>query len=165
MLMSHRTDPMSGFPQAAHAALLTQEATARVVLPGEAPAMAALGHEALKEFTGRPDVAKGAEHFTAPREARIPDRAPAGRGGVVDLRAEEGTAADPGAEANADLDLGPGPGTTANTYADAGLDAGAAEFRGQQCERTAHGARVVRRVFDCGCQLTYSSDRTHLGWS
>ncbi|MFE1960160.1 hypothetical protein [Streptomyces sp. NPDC059479] len=92
MLMSYRTDPMSGFPQAAHAALLTQEAVARVALPGEAPAMAVLGHKALKEFIGRPDVTKGAEHFTALREARIPDRTLAGRGGVVDLRAEEGTA-------------------------------------------------------------------------
>ncbi|WP_245703696.1 cytochrome P450 family protein [Streptomyces lushanensis] len=73
MLMPHRMDPTGGCPHAANAALLARGAVARVVLPGEVPAMAVLGHEALKEFIGHPDVAKGAEHFTALREGRIPD--------------------------------------------------------------------------------------------
>ncbi|MEV7678285.1 cytochrome P450 [Streptomyces sp. NPDC088341] len=66
-------DPTGGCPHAANAALLTRGAVAPVVLPGEVPAMAVLGHEALREFLGHPDVAKGAEHFTALREGRIPD--------------------------------------------------------------------------------------------
>lgn len=73
MLTSHRMDPTGGCPHAANAALLTRGAVAPVVLPGEVPAMAVLGHEALREFLGHPDVAKGAEHFTALREGRIPD--------------------------------------------------------------------------------------------
>lgn len=35
--------------------------------------MAVLGHDALKEFLAHPDVAKGAEHFTALRDGEIPD--------------------------------------------------------------------------------------------
>ncbi|QXE39323.1 cytochrome P450 [Streptomyces sp. GMY02] len=66
-------DPAGGCPHATNAALLTEGAVARVVLPGGIPAMAVLGHEALKEFTGHPDVAKGPEHFTALWEGRIPD--------------------------------------------------------------------------------------------
>ncbi|MFF3752889.1 cytochrome P450 [Streptomyces sp. NPDC002018] len=66
-------DPLGGCPHASNAALLAQGAVAPVVLPGEVPAMAVLGHEALKEFLGHPDVAKGAEHFTELREGRIPD--------------------------------------------------------------------------------------------
>lgn len=73
MTASHRMDPAGGCPHAANAALLAEGAVARVVLPGGIPAMAVLGHEALKEFTGHPDVAKGPEHFTALREGRIPD--------------------------------------------------------------------------------------------
>ncbi|MFE4174726.1 cytochrome P450 [Streptomyces sp. NPDC056909] len=66
-------DPTGGCPHAANAALLTRGAVAPVVLPGEVPAMAVLGHEALREFLGHPDVAKGAEHFAALREGLIPD--------------------------------------------------------------------------------------------
>jgi cytochrome P450 len=35
--------------------------------------MAVLGHDALKEFLAHPDVAKGAAHFAALAEGRIPD--------------------------------------------------------------------------------------------
>ncbi|MDX3851431.1 cytochrome P450 [Streptomyces sp. AK02-01A] len=66
-------DPSGGCPHAANAELLAGGAVAEVVLPGGVPAMAVLGHEALREFIGHPDVAKGAEHFTALRDGRIPD--------------------------------------------------------------------------------------------
>lgn len=69
----HRMDPSGGCPHAANARLLARGAVAPVVLPGEVGAMAVLGHDALKEFLSHPDVAKGATHFTALREGRIPD--------------------------------------------------------------------------------------------
>ncbi|MFJ7998434.1 cytochrome P450 [Streptomyces sp. NPDC096310] len=52
--------------------MLARGAVAEVVLPGGVPAMAVVGHEALKEFMGHPDVAKSAEHFAALQEGRIP---------------------------------------------------------------------------------------------
>ncbi|MFD3481911.1 cytochrome P450 [Streptomyces sp. NPDC058665] len=66
-------DPSGGCPHAANARLLARGAVAPVVLPGEVEAMAVIGHDALKEFLSHPDVAKGATHFTALREGRIPD--------------------------------------------------------------------------------------------
>ncbi|MFE4372341.1 cytochrome P450 [Streptomyces sp. NPDC056835] len=69
----HRMDSSGGCPHASNAALLAKGAAAEVLLPGDVPAAAVLGHEALKEFIGRPDVAKNARHFTALREGRIPD--------------------------------------------------------------------------------------------
>lgn len=69
----HRMDPAGGCPHAANAQLLARGAVATVVLPGEVEAMAVVGHDALKEFLSHPDVAKGAAHFTALREGRIPD--------------------------------------------------------------------------------------------
>ncbi|MEU3184291.1 cytochrome P450 [Streptomyces sp. NPDC006923] len=66
-------DPAGGCPHAANAELLAAGAVAGVALPGGIPGVAVLGHEALREFLGHPDVAKGAEHFTALREGRIPD--------------------------------------------------------------------------------------------
>ncbi|MFE3143511.1 cytochrome P450 [Streptomyces scopuliridis] len=66
-------DSSGGCPHASNAALLAKGAAARVLLPGDVPAAAVLGHEALKEFIGHPDVAKNARHFTALREGRIPD--------------------------------------------------------------------------------------------
>ncbi|MFD3910441.1 cytochrome P450 [Streptomyces sp. NPDC058603] len=66
-------DSSGGCPHAANAALLAKGAAAEVLLPGDVPAAAVLGHEALKEFIGHPDVAKNARHFTALREGRIPD--------------------------------------------------------------------------------------------
>ncbi|PVE07528.1 cytochrome P450 [Streptomyces scopuliridis RB72] len=69
----HRMDPSGGCPHAANAALLAKGAAAEVLLPGDVPAAVVLGHEALKEFIGHPDVAKNARHFTALREGRIPD--------------------------------------------------------------------------------------------
>ncbi|MFF1837889.1 cytochrome P450 [Streptomyces sp. NPDC058231] len=66
-------DPAGGCPHADNARLLARGAVASVVLPGEVPAMAVLGHDALKEFLAHPDVAKGARHFTALGEGRIPD--------------------------------------------------------------------------------------------
>lgn len=69
----HRLDPAGGCPHADNARLLAQSAVARVVLPGEVPGMAILGHDALREFLGHPDVAKSAQHFTALRDGEIPD--------------------------------------------------------------------------------------------
>ncbi|MEU8519851.1 cytochrome P450 [Streptomyces sp. NBC_01216] len=69
----HRLDPAGGCPHAANARLLAQGAVAPVVLPGEVEGMAVLGHDALRDFLAHPDVAKGAHHFTALAEGRIPD--------------------------------------------------------------------------------------------
>ncbi|AWK12447.1 cytochrome P450 [Streptomyces spongiicola] len=69
----HRLDPAGGCPHADNARLLARGAVAPVVLPGDVPGMAVLGHDALREFLAHPDVAKGAEHFTALREGRIAD--------------------------------------------------------------------------------------------
>ncbi|WP_328682567.1 cytochrome P450 [Streptomyces sp. NBC_00322] len=66
-------DPAGGCPHADNARLLAEGAVASVVLPGEVAGMAVLGHDALKEFLAHPDVAKGAEHFTALRDGEIPD--------------------------------------------------------------------------------------------
>ncbi|WP_443049286.1 cytochrome P450 family protein [Streptomyces sp. NBC_00316] len=66
-------DPAGGCPHADNARLLARGAVASVVLPGEVPGMAVLGHEALKEFLAHPDVAKDARHFTALTDGRIPD--------------------------------------------------------------------------------------------
>ncbi|MFI1466569.1 cytochrome P450 [Streptomyces wuyuanensis] len=66
-------DPAGGCPHADNARLLARGAVAPVVLPGDVEGMAVLGHEALREFLAHPDVAKGAEHFTALREGRIAD--------------------------------------------------------------------------------------------
>ncbi|MET7860647.1 cytochrome P450 [Streptomyces sp. NPDC005318] len=66
-------DPAGGCPHADNARLLARGAVASVVLPGEVPGMAVLGHEALKEFLAHPDVAKDARHFTALTGGRIPD--------------------------------------------------------------------------------------------
>lgn len=72
---SHRMDSSGGCPHASNTVLLAKGAVAEVLLPGDVPA-AVLGHEALKEFIGHPDVAKNARHFTALREGRIPDGRP-----------------------------------------------------------------------------------------
>lgn len=69
----HRLDPTGGCPHAANARLLAQGAVAPVVLPGEVEGMAVLGHDALRDFLAHPEVAKGAQHFTALAEGRIPD--------------------------------------------------------------------------------------------
>ncbi len=69
----HRMDPAGGCPHADNARLLARGAVAPVVLPGDVAGMAVLGHDALREFLAHPDVAKGAEHFTALREGRIAD--------------------------------------------------------------------------------------------
>ncbi|WP_405811251.1 MULTISPECIES: cytochrome P450 [unclassified Streptomyces] len=66
-------DPAGGCPHADNARLLTEGPVAEIVLPGDVPGMAVLGHEALREFLAHPDVAKGAQHFTALRDGRIPD--------------------------------------------------------------------------------------------
>ncbi|WP_142218291.1 cytochrome P450 [Streptomyces sp. SLBN-118] len=66
-------DPAGGCPHADNARLLARGAVASVVLPGDVPGMAVLGHDALKEFLAHPDVAKGAGHFTALCEGEIPD--------------------------------------------------------------------------------------------
>ncbi|MER7957381.1 cytochrome P450 [Streptomyces sp. NPDC096030] len=69
----HRLDPTGGCPHAANARLLAQGAVTPVVLPGEVEGMAVLGHDALRDFLAHPDVAKGAQHFTALAEGRVPD--------------------------------------------------------------------------------------------
>lgn len=66
-------DPAGGCPHADNARLLAEGPVAEIVLPGEVPGMAVLGHEALRELLAHPDVAKGAQHFTALRHGRIPD--------------------------------------------------------------------------------------------
>lgn len=66
-------DPAGGCPHADNARLLAEGAVADVVLPGDVPGAAVLGHEALKELLAHPEVAKGAAHFTALREGAIPD--------------------------------------------------------------------------------------------
>ncbi|MCX4537115.1 cytochrome P450 [Streptomyces sp. NBC_00841] len=66
-------DPAGGCPHADNARLLARGAVASVVLPGGVPGMAVLGHDALKEFLAHSDVAKGAAHFAALAEGRIPD--------------------------------------------------------------------------------------------
>lgn len=70
---AHRMDPAGGCPHADNARLLARGAVASVVLPGDVPGVAVLGHDALKEFLAHPDVAKDARHFTALAEGRIPD--------------------------------------------------------------------------------------------
>ncbi|WP_328557165.1 cytochrome P450 family protein [Streptomyces sp. NBC_00358] len=67
----HRMDPAGGCPHADNARLLARGAVATVELPGQVEGAVVLGHEALKEFLAHPDVAKGAQHFTALREGRI----------------------------------------------------------------------------------------------
>ncbi|MYV64549.1 cytochrome P450, partial [Streptomyces sp. SID2131] len=69
----YRLDPAGGCPHADNARLLAGGAVVPVVLPGEVEGMAVLGHDALREFLSHPDVAKGARHFTALAEGRIPD--------------------------------------------------------------------------------------------
>lgn len=44
-----------------------------MILPGEIEGMVVLGHDALRDFLAHPDVAKGAQHFTALTEGRIPE--------------------------------------------------------------------------------------------
>ncbi|MFD3662570.1 cytochrome P450 [Streptomyces sp. NPDC058659] len=66
-------DPAGGCPHAANARLLAEGAVTPVVLPGDIEGMAVLGHDALRDFLSHPDVAKGARHFTALTEGRIPD--------------------------------------------------------------------------------------------
>ncbi|MFE7133937.1 cytochrome P450 [Streptomyces sp. NPDC057638] len=69
----YRPDPGGGCPHAANAALLARTTVTDVVLPGEIRGMMVLGHETLKEFLSRTDVAKSPAHFTALREGRIPE--------------------------------------------------------------------------------------------
>ncbi|MDK1474311.1 cytochrome P450 [Streptomyces sp. 549] len=66
-------DAAGGCPHAANARLLQEGSVAEVVLPGDVPGMAVLGHDALREFLAHPDVAKNARHFTALQEGGIPD--------------------------------------------------------------------------------------------
>ncbi|MER5771348.1 cytochrome P450 [Streptomyces sp. NPDC001985] len=68
----YRLDPKGGCPHAANARLLARGAVTDVVLPGGIAGKMVLGHEALKDFLSRPDVAKSPAHFTALREGAIP---------------------------------------------------------------------------------------------
>ncbi|MFD9287598.1 cytochrome P450 [Streptomyces sp. NPDC060030] len=76
-------DPAGGCPHAANARLLARGPVAPVVLPGEVAGMAVLGHAALKEFLGHPDVAKDARHFTALESGAIPEGWPLGAFAIV----------------------------------------------------------------------------------
>lgn len=67
----YRMNSAGGSPHADNARLLAEGAVAPVLLPGEVEGMAVLGHEALKEFLSRADVAKDPRHFTALRDGRI----------------------------------------------------------------------------------------------
>ncbi|MFI8962820.1 cytochrome P450 [Streptomyces sp. NPDC053493] len=69
----YRLDPAGGCPHADNARLLAQGAVTPVLLPGDVEGMAVLGHDALRDFLSHPDVAKGAQHFTALAEGRIPE--------------------------------------------------------------------------------------------
>ncbi|MER5963604.1 cytochrome P450 [Streptomyces sp. NPDC002057] len=66
-------DPAGGCPHAENARLLAEGAVAPVILPGGIEGMAVLGHDALRDFLSHPDVAKGAQHFTALAEGRVPE--------------------------------------------------------------------------------------------
>jgi cytochrome P450 len=68
----YRLNPAGGSPHADNARLLARGAVAPVVLPGEVEGMAVLGHEALKDFLSRADVAKDPRHFAALHDGRIP---------------------------------------------------------------------------------------------
>ncbi|MFF4007440.1 cytochrome P450 [Streptomyces sp. NPDC001717] len=69
----HVIDPAGGCPHALNARLRAEQgAVAEVVLPGGVPGAVVLGHEALKEFLGHPDVAKDARHFPALHDGTIP---------------------------------------------------------------------------------------------
>ncbi|BAU81273.1 cytochrome P450 hydroxylase [Streptomyces laurentii] len=70
---AYRPDPAGGCPHADNARLLARGAVTPVVLPGDIAGMAVLGHDALRDFLAHPDVAKGARHFTALAEGRIPE--------------------------------------------------------------------------------------------
>lgn len=69
----YRMDRAGGCPHADNARLLARGSVTSVELPGGVPGMGVLGHHALKELLAHPDVAKGAGHFTALAEGRIPD--------------------------------------------------------------------------------------------
>ncbi|MFJ3903901.1 cytochrome P450 [Streptomyces sp. NPDC090025] len=68
----HRLDPTGGCPHADNARLLARGAVTPVLLPGDVEGVAVLGHDALKDFLGSADVAKGPQHFAALAEGRIP---------------------------------------------------------------------------------------------
>ncbi|GAA4510970.1 cytochrome P450 [Actinoallomurus oryzae] len=67
----YRLNPAGGSPHADNARLLAHGPVAPVLLPGQVEGMAVLGHEALKDFLSRADVAKDARHFAALRDGRI----------------------------------------------------------------------------------------------
>jgi cytochrome P450 len=67
----YRMDPTGGSPHADNARLLAQGSVVPVLLPGDVEAMAVIGHDALKDFLSRTDVAKDARHFAALRDGRI----------------------------------------------------------------------------------------------
>ncbi|MFF5973496.1 cytochrome P450 [Streptomyces sp. NPDC012769] len=69
----YRLDPAGGCPHTDNARLLAQGAVTPVLLPGDVAGMAVLGHDALRDFLTHPEVAKGAQHFTALAEGRIPE--------------------------------------------------------------------------------------------
>ncbi|THA56811.1 cytochrome P450 [Streptomyces sp. A1136] len=69
---AHVIDPAGGCPHALNARLRAHGPVADVVLPGGVPGAVVLGHDALREFLGHPDVAKDARHFPALRDGTIP---------------------------------------------------------------------------------------------
>lgn len=68
----HVIDPAGGCPHALNAQLRARGAVAEVVLPGGVPGAVVLGHEELKDFLARDDVAKDARHCPALHDGTIP---------------------------------------------------------------------------------------------
>lgn len=68
----HVVDPAGGCPHALNARLRARGAVAEVVLPGGVPGAVVLGHEELKDFLARDDVAKDARHCPALHDGTIP---------------------------------------------------------------------------------------------
>ncbi|MER5873640.1 cytochrome P450 [Streptomyces sp. NPDC002044] len=68
----HVIDPAGGSPHALNARLRAAGAVAEVVLPGGIAGAVVLGHEELKDFLARDDVAKDARHCPALHDGTIP---------------------------------------------------------------------------------------------
>ncbi|MFD3330917.1 cytochrome P450 [Streptomyces sp. NPDC058701] len=68
----HVIDPAGGCPHALNARLRARGAVAEVVLPGGVAGAVVLGHEELKDFLARDDVAKDARHCPALHDGTIP---------------------------------------------------------------------------------------------
>ncbi len=68
----YRLDPTGACPYADLARLRERGPVVPVEMPGGVPGVAVVGHDALRELLGHPDVAKAPEHFAALREGLVP---------------------------------------------------------------------------------------------